>query len=197
VAQGHLGEPTPLNTIVANIVAGLGMFFSGLRMVDVNLRQAIGRQLRAMISRLTRNAWIAGVVGVACGVLVQSSSGIVFIVVSLVTNGLNDGHVGPGDDRNRARRCSRSPASSNASCGWRNGLPSWSVLRWGRRRHLPASPPNPPTRHLLTGHRHPEDVAGRPLGISTNTWREPRTPAIFAAVITRRGDHQKQNVDFG
>src|SRR5262245_23531257 len=76
-----------LNSILANIVAGLGLFFSGLRMVDANLRQATGRQLRLVISRLTRNAWIAGCVGVVTGALVQSSSGIVFIVVSLVTSG--------------------------------------------------------------------------------------------------------------
>jgi phosphate:Na+ symporter len=77
-----------LNAILANVIAGLGLFFSGLRMVDVNLRQATGRQLRTIISRLTHNAWIAGFVGVATGALVQSSSGIVFIVVSLVTSGL-------------------------------------------------------------------------------------------------------------
>jgi phosphate:Na+ symporter len=66
----------------------LGLFFSGLRMVDANLRQATGRQLRTIISRLTKNPWVASIVGVACGALVQSSSGIVFIVVSLVTSGL-------------------------------------------------------------------------------------------------------------
>jgi phosphate:Na+ symporter len=77
-----------LNSILANVVAGLGLFFSGLRMVDANLRQATGRQLRTAIGRLTRNVWMAGVVGLLTGALVQSSSGIVFILVSLVTSGL-------------------------------------------------------------------------------------------------------------
>lgn len=77
-----------LNSILANIIAGLGLFFSGLRLVDANLRQATGRTLRTIIGRLTRNAWLAGVVGVVTGALVQSSSGIVFILVSLVSSGL-------------------------------------------------------------------------------------------------------------
>jgi phosphate:Na+ symporter len=77
-----------LNSIVANMIAGFGLFFSGLKMVDANLRQATGRQLRTIIGRLTRNAWIAGAVGVLTGALVQSSSGIAFILVSLVTSGL-------------------------------------------------------------------------------------------------------------
>src|SRR5499427_5981863 len=77
-----------LNSILANMVAGLGLFFSGLRMVDANLRQTTGRQLRGIVVRLTRNSWVAGLVGVATGALVQSSSGVVFILVSLVSSGL-------------------------------------------------------------------------------------------------------------
>src|SRR5262245_33716176 len=76
------------NTILANLIAGLGLFFSGLRMLDANLRQATGRQLRTIIGRLTESAWVAGLVGLVTGALVQSSSGIVFILVSLVTSGL-------------------------------------------------------------------------------------------------------------
>src|SRR5215467_15198752 len=77
-----------LNSILANMVAGLGLFFSGLRMLDANLRQATGRQLRGIVGRLTRNAWVASLVGVVIGALVQSSSGVVFILVSLVSSGL-------------------------------------------------------------------------------------------------------------
>src|SRR5262245_30026903 len=77
-----------LNSIVANIIAGLGLFFSGLKMLDTNLRQATGRQLRRIIGHLTSNPWVGGVVGVSAGTLVPSSSGIVFILVSLTTSGL-------------------------------------------------------------------------------------------------------------
>jgi phosphate:Na+ symporter len=77
-----------LNSIFANLIAGLGLFFSGLRLLDANLRQATGRRLRTIIGRLTRSPWIAGLVGIVTGALVQSSSGIVFILVSLVSSGL-------------------------------------------------------------------------------------------------------------
>src|SRR5262245_5147133 len=77
-----------LNSIFANVIAGLGLFFSGLKMLDTNLRQATGRQLRRIIGRLTRSSWIGGGVGVSAGALVPSSSGILFILVSLTTSGL-------------------------------------------------------------------------------------------------------------
>jgi phosphate:Na+ symporter len=77
-----------LNSIAANVIAGLGLFFSGLRLVDANLRQATGRKLRLIVGRLTRHRLVASLVGVLTGALVQSSSGIVFILVSLVTSGL-------------------------------------------------------------------------------------------------------------
>src|SRR5262245_3919183 len=77
-----------LNSILANIIAGLGLFFSGLKLLDSNLRQATGRQLRTIIGRLTRSPWISATLGIAAGALVPSSSGILFILVSLVASGL-------------------------------------------------------------------------------------------------------------
>lgn len=77
-----------LNSIFANVIAGLGLFFSGLRLIDSNLRQATGRRLRLLVGRITRNAWLSSAVGIATGALLQSTSGIVFILVSLVASGL-------------------------------------------------------------------------------------------------------------
>src|SRR5215831_9976197 len=77
-----------LNSILANVIAGLGLFFSGLRLIDGNLRQATGRRLRTAVGRITQNPWLSGVVGVLTGALLQSTSGIVFILVSLVASGL-------------------------------------------------------------------------------------------------------------
>ncbi len=77
-----------LNSILANVIAGLGLFFSGLKMIDANLRQATGRRLRMLVGRITRQPWLASIVGIVTGALVQSTSGIVFILVSLVASGL-------------------------------------------------------------------------------------------------------------
>src|SRR5688572_31821799 len=77
-----------LTSILANFIAGLGLFFSGLRLIDNNLRQVTGRRLRTAVGRLTRTRWLAALVGIVTGALVQSTSGIVFILVSLVASGL-------------------------------------------------------------------------------------------------------------
>src|SRR5215510_10855413 len=77
-----------LNSILPNIIAGLGLFFSGLRLIDSNLRQVAVRRLRTIIGQLTQQTWVASLIGMLAGALVQSSSGIVFILVSLVSSGL-------------------------------------------------------------------------------------------------------------
>jgi phosphate:Na+ symporter len=77
-----------LNSVLANIIAGLGLFFSGLRLIDANLRQATGRRLRLAVGRVTDNGWLSGGVGLLIGALFQSTSAIVFILVSLVASGL-------------------------------------------------------------------------------------------------------------
>src|SRR5262249_3739904 len=77
-----------LNAIRPNIIASLGLFFSGLRLIGSNLRQAAGRRLRTIIGRLTQQRWVASLVGLLAGAFIQSSSGIVFILVSLVSSGL-------------------------------------------------------------------------------------------------------------
>ena len=46
-------------------VKSLAPFPRILRMLDANLRQTTGRQLRGIVGRLTRNAWVASAVGVA------------------------------------------------------------------------------------------------------------------------------------
>jgi phosphate:Na+ symporter len=76
------------NSIFANLLAGLGLFFSGLRIVDDNLRHAAGRQLRVIVGRVTRYRSLAGALGLMTGAVVQSSSAIVFILASLVSSGL-------------------------------------------------------------------------------------------------------------
>lgn len=77
-----------LNSILATVIAGLGLFFTGLKMIDANLRYAAGRQLRMIIRVLTTRPVVAGAVGLLTGALVQSPSGIVFILVSMVSSGL-------------------------------------------------------------------------------------------------------------
>ncbi|MBF0392061.1 MAG: Na/Pi cotransporter family protein [Alphaproteobacteria bacterium] len=74
--------------ILAVIAAGLGLFFTGVKLIGSNLKQSSGRRLRAIISRGTRNRVAAAGVGVVAGAITQSTNAVTFIVVSMVSAGL-------------------------------------------------------------------------------------------------------------
>ena len=74
--------------IVADIAAGLGLFFIGVRLIGGNLRELSGRWFRRLIARATGNRLLAVLVGTLSGAVTQSSSAITFIVVSMMSAGL-------------------------------------------------------------------------------------------------------------
>ncbi|MEQ8814938.1 MAG: Na/Pi symporter [Thalassobaculum sp.] len=74
--------------IAADLLAGLGLFFVGIRLIGGNLREMSGRWFRRLIARATGNPALAALVGTLSGAVTQSSSAITFIVVSLISAGL-------------------------------------------------------------------------------------------------------------
>jgi len=74
--------------LLGNIVAGLGLFFIGIRLIGGNLRELSGRWFRRLIARATGNPGAAVLVGTLSGAVTQSSSAITFIVVSMISAGL-------------------------------------------------------------------------------------------------------------
>ncbi|MBF0305363.1 MAG: Na/Pi cotransporter family protein, partial [Alphaproteobacteria bacterium] len=74
--------------MLAVIAAGLGLFFTGVKLIGSNLKQSSGRRLRAIIARGTRNRVAAAGVGVVAGAITQSTNAVTFIVVSMVSAGL-------------------------------------------------------------------------------------------------------------
>ncbi len=74
----HLGQ----------LLAGLGLFFLGLSLIGENLKQLSGQKLRRWVGRLTGSLWRACAFGVVFGCVMQTTSGIVFLLSSLVTAGL-------------------------------------------------------------------------------------------------------------
>ena len=74
--------------IVADIAAGLGLFFIGVRLIGGNLLELSGRWFRRLIARATGNRLLAVLVGTLSGAVTQSSSAITFIVVSMMSAGL-------------------------------------------------------------------------------------------------------------
>lgn len=74
--------------IVANLFAGLGLFFIGVRGIGSHMKQMTGRRFRGWVARATGHSLGSAIVGVVAGIVTQSSNAVTFIVVSLVTSGM-------------------------------------------------------------------------------------------------------------
>jgi len=73
---------------IASFLGGLGLFFTGIRSLSANMLQIGGRPLRHAVAGHVSNPALTAVVGIAAGALLQTSNGITFILVSMVTAGL-------------------------------------------------------------------------------------------------------------
>ena len=76
--------------IFIDILAGLGLFFVGIKLIASHLKQLSGPWFRRLIERATRSPVAAALLGLLSGALTQSSSAITFISISVVTAGLAD-----------------------------------------------------------------------------------------------------------
>lgn len=74
--------------IAGSILAGLGLFFVGIRLIGSNLKELGGRGFRRLIARATGNHALGALVGILSGAVTQSSSAITFIVVNMISAGL-------------------------------------------------------------------------------------------------------------
>ena len=74
--------------ILADIVAGLGLFFIGVRSIGTNMKQMTGARFRRWVAWATGHHLSAALVGTAAGIVTQSSNAVTFISVSLVTSGM-------------------------------------------------------------------------------------------------------------
>lgn len=77
-----------INTSIALLFGGLGLFFVGIRMVSSNLKLMTSRRLKLTIARFTDRGVIAGIWGALSGFITQSTSVASFIVASLISSGL-------------------------------------------------------------------------------------------------------------
>ena len=70
--------------VIAPFLAGLGLFFCGIHFIASNLATLGGRQFRAILTRLARTRWQAALIGIAAGVVTQSTNAVTYIVIGLV-----------------------------------------------------------------------------------------------------------------
>ncbi len=74
--------------ILANFLAGLGLFFTGVTLVSRNFKQMSGRRFRIAVARWTDNEWRSSGMGLIAGAVLQSTSAITFIIIGLISSGL-------------------------------------------------------------------------------------------------------------
>lgn len=72
---------------VATLLAGIGLFFIGIRLVSNHLKQLAGRRLRVMISRTLSGRGSVALFGLACGAVMQSVNAVTLVLVALVSAG--------------------------------------------------------------------------------------------------------------
>jgi phosphate:Na+ symporter len=73
---------------LAPFVAGLGLFFCGVRFIASNLTPLVGRSLRAVLGRTAQHPWLAALAGIAGGVATQGTTAVMLIVVSFMISGV-------------------------------------------------------------------------------------------------------------
>jgi len=70
------------------LVLGLGLFFLGIQLIGMSLRQLAGASFRTLVQRTTHSQLQASLVGLAFGGLMQSATAVTFILVGLASSGL-------------------------------------------------------------------------------------------------------------
>jgi phosphate:Na+ symporter len=74
--------------LVAPMLAGLGLFLCGVHFVSRNLLPLAGRRFRYILSRLVKSRPMAAVMGVASGVVTQSTTAVTYVIIGLVSGGV-------------------------------------------------------------------------------------------------------------
>lgn len=77
-------------TDILGMVGGLALFLYGMRMMGDGLEHLAGSKLKSILEKLTRNRFMAMLVGLLLTVLVQSSSATTVMAVGFVNAGLMD-----------------------------------------------------------------------------------------------------------
>jgi phosphate:Na+ symporter len=74
--------------IIGSLLAGLGLFFVGIKTLTTNLRELTGRRFRQILERSTRYPLLSAAGGALLGATMQTGSAITFILVGMVGAGM-------------------------------------------------------------------------------------------------------------
>jgi len=74
--------------IALEFAGGLGLFLYGMKLMSENLEKAAGNKLKSLLSILTKNRFMAVIIGALFTMLIQSSSATTVMVVGFINAGL-------------------------------------------------------------------------------------------------------------
>ena len=88
--RGVVLEAMAVNTtrLVVTLFGGLAVFIFGMKLMSGGLQRMADRRLKAILSAMTRNRWLAVGVGALLTAMIQSSSATTVMVVGFVNAGL-------------------------------------------------------------------------------------------------------------
>lgn len=75
-----------IEEIFANLLAGLGLFFIGVKFIGEHMRQMAGRGFRRIAARFTGHPALSLLAGLVAGSLVQSATAVTFIMTSMISS---------------------------------------------------------------------------------------------------------------
>lgn len=73
--------------IFASILAGLGLFFIGIRLIGNHLKQLAGRRMRQLVSKAVAGQGSVALFGLMAGAIMQSLNAVTYVLVAMVTAG--------------------------------------------------------------------------------------------------------------
>lgn len=80
----------PVIVAMAPLLAGLGLFFSGVHLISANLTPLAGKRFRRLLIRATSHRFLGALTGVLAGVVTQSTNAVTHVTISMVSAGIID-----------------------------------------------------------------------------------------------------------
>ena len=82
-------ETTVIVTI-APLLAGLGLFFSGVHLISANLTPLAGKRFRRLLMLATKYRSLGALTGILAGIVTQSTNAVTHVTISMVSAGIID-----------------------------------------------------------------------------------------------------------
>ena len=74
--------------VIGGFVGGLGLFFMGMRLLTLHLKELTDRRIRQSAERWTRDRWSGCVWGIVAGAVTQTMPALTFVLIGMLRSGI-------------------------------------------------------------------------------------------------------------